>query len=82
MDLPEATDLSVVTQPESTEENRAILDEWENDREATLTYRESHGSDVFDSLMLFASRTRPMLKKAVLCLLKERDCPSVLSDQC
>ena len=27
------------------EENRAILEELENDREATMTYLESHGDD-------------------------------------
>ena len=37
IDLPEATDLSDVTLPENMEESRAILEEWENDREATLT---------------------------------------------
>ena len=48
------------------EENRAISEEWENDREATLTYLESHGDDVFDSVVLSASRTGPVLKKTVL----------------
>ena len=48
------------------EEIQAILEEWENDREATLTYLESHGDDVFDSVMLSASRTGPVLKKTVL----------------
>ena len=48
------------------EENRAILEEWENDREATLTYFESHGDDVFDSAVLSASRTGPVLKKTEL----------------
>ena len=61
-----ATDPSAVTQPENTEEIQAILVEWENDREATLTHLESHGRDVFDSLVLSASRTGPMLKKTVL----------------
>ena len=45
-DLPEATDPSAVTLPENTEENRAIFEEWENDREATLIYLESHCDDV------------------------------------
>ena len=36
-DLPEATDPSAVTLPENMEESRAILEEWENYREATLT---------------------------------------------
>ena len=48
------------------EESRAILEEWENDREATLTYVESHGDDVFDSVVLSASRTGPVLKRTVL----------------
>ena len=48
------------------EESRAILEEWENDREATLTYLESHGDDVFDSVVLSASGTGPVLKKTVL----------------
>ena len=48
------------------EENRAIFEEWENDREATLTFLESHGDDVFDSVVLSASRTGPVLKKTVL----------------
>ena len=51
-DLPEATDPSAVTLPgypsavtlpENMEESRAILEEWENDREATLTYLEPQG---------------------------------------
>ena len=66
IDLPEATDHSAVTLPENMEESRAILEEWENDREATLTYLESHGDDVFDSVVLSASRTGPVLKKTVL----------------
>ena len=37
IDLPEATDPSAVTLPENMEENRAVLEEWENYREATLT---------------------------------------------
>ena len=48
------------------EESRAILEEWENDREATLTYLESQGEDVFDSVVLSASRIGPVLKKTVL----------------
>ena len=48
------------------EESRAIFEEWENDREATLTYLELHGDDVFDSVVLSASRTGPVLKKTVL----------------
>ena len=48
------------------EEKGAIFEEWENDREATLTYLESHGEDVFDSVVLSASRTGPVLKKTVL----------------
>ena len=66
IDLPEATDPSAVTLPENMEESRAILEEWENDREATLIYLESHGDDVFDCVVLSASRTGPVLKKAVL----------------
>ena len=66
MDLPKATDPSAVTLPENMEESRAILEEWENDREATLTYLESQGDDVFDSVVLSASRTGPVLKKTVL----------------
>ena len=46
------------------EESRAILEEWENDREATLTYLESHGDDVFAGVVLSA-RTGPVLKKTV-----------------
>ena len=63
IDLPEATDPSAVTLPENMEESRAILEELENDREATLTYLESHGDDVFDSVVLSASGTGPVLKK-------------------
>ena len=37
-----------------------------SDREATLTYLGSHGDDVFDSVVLSASRTGPVLKKTVL----------------
>ena len=48
------------------EESRAILEEWENDRETTLTYVESHCDDVFDSIVLSANRTGPVLKKTVL----------------
>ena len=48
------------------EESRAILEEWENDRETTLTYLESQGDGVFDSVVLSASRTGPVLKKTVL----------------
>ena len=66
IDLPEATDPSAVTLPENMEESRAILEEWENDREATQTYLESHGDGVFDSVVLSASRTGPVLKKTVL----------------
>ena len=66
IDLPEATDPSAVTLPEHMEESRAILGEWENDIEATLTYLESHGDDVFDSVVLSASRTGPVLKNTVL----------------
>ena len=66
MDLPQATEPSAVTLPENMEESQAILEEWENDREATLTYLESHGDDVFDSVVLSASRTGPVLKKTVL----------------
>ena len=64
--LPEATDPSAVTLPENMEEKRAIFEESENDREATLTYLESHGDDMFDSIVLSASRTGPVLKKTVL----------------
>ena len=46
IDLPEATDPSAVTLHENMEESRAILEEWENDREATLTYLKSHCNDV------------------------------------
>ena len=46
------------------EESRAILDEWENDREVTLIW--SHSDDVFDSVVLSASRIGPVLKKTVL----------------
>ena len=66
IDLPEATDPSTVTLPENMVESRAILEEWENDREETLTYLESHGDDVFDSVVLSASRTGPVVKKTVL----------------
>ena len=62
IDLPEATDPSAVTLPKNIEESRAILEEWENDREATLTYLLSHGDDVFDSVVLSASGTGPVLK--------------------
>ena len=55
IDLPGATDPSAVTLPENMEESRAILEEWENDLEATLTYLESHGDYVFDSVVLSAS---------------------------
>ena len=48
------------------EESRTILEEWENDREATLTYLELQGDDVFDNVVLSASRTGPVLKKTVL----------------
>ena len=48
------------------QESQAILEEWENDTEATLTYLESHGDDVFDSVVLSASRTGPVLQKTVL----------------
>ena len=40
--------------------------EWENDRKATLTQLESHGRGVFDSVVLSASRTGPVLMKTVL----------------
>ena len=66
IDLPGAIDPSAVTLPKNMEESRAILEEWENDREATLTYLESHGDDVFDSVVLSASRAGPVLKKTVL----------------
>ena len=66
IDLPEATGPSAVTLPENMEESRAILEEWENGREATLTYLESHSDHVFDSVVLSASRTGPVLKKTVL----------------
>ena len=66
IDLPEATDPSAVTLPENTEGSRAILEEWENDREATLTFLESHSHDVFDSVVLSASKTGPVLTKTVL----------------
>ena len=66
IDLPEATDPSAVTLPENMEESRAIIEELENNREATLTFLESHGDDVFDSVVLSASRTGPVLKKTVL----------------
>ena len=59
IDLPDLP----VTLPENMEESRAILEKWENDREATLTYLESHGDDAFDSVVLSASRTGPVLKK-------------------
>ena len=42
------------------------VEEWENDREATLTNLESHRDDVFDSVVLSTSRTGPVLKKTVL----------------
>ena len=42
------------------------FEEWENDRETTLAYLESHGDGVFDSVVLSASRTGPVLKKTVL----------------
>ena len=64
--LPEATDPSAVTLPENMKESRVILEECDNDREATLTYLESHGDDVFDSVVMSASRTGPVLKKGVL----------------
>ena len=38
IDLPEATVPSAVTLPENMEENHAILEERENNREATLIY--------------------------------------------
>ena len=66
IDLPEVTDPSALTLPENMEEIRAILEEWENDREVTLTYLESHGDDVFDIVVLSATRTGPVLKKSVL----------------
>ena len=47
-------------------ESRAILEEWENDREATLTYLELQGDDVFDGAVLSASTTGPVSKKTVL----------------
>ena len=65
IDLPEATDPSAVTLPENMEESRAILEEWENDIEKTLTYLKSH-CDVFDSVVMSASRTGPVLEKTVL----------------
>ena len=66
LDVPEATDPSAVTLPENTEESRAIFEEWENNREATLTCLESHGDDVFDTVVLSDSRTGPVLKRTVL----------------
>ena len=66
IDLPEAADPSAVTLPENMEESRAILEERENDREATLAYQESQADDMFDSVVLSASRTGPVLKKTVL----------------
>ena len=66
IDLPEATDPSAVTIPENMEESGDIIEEWENDREATMTYLESHSDGVFDSVVLSASRTGPVLKKTVL----------------
>ena len=66
IDLPGAIDPSAVTLSENMKESRAILEEWKNDREATLAYLESHSDDVFDSVVLSASRTGPVLKKTVL----------------
>ena len=66
IDLSAASDPSAVTLPENMEENRAIFEEWENDREATLTYLESHGDDVFGNVVLSASRMGPVSKKTVL----------------
>ena len=43
-----------------------ILEEWETNREASLTHLESHGDDVYDSVVLSANRTGPVLKKTVL----------------
>ena len=48
------------------EESPAILDEWENNREATQTYLESQGRYVPDSVVLSASWSGPVLKKTVL----------------
>ena len=36
------------------------------ERQRSDTYLESHSDDVFDSVVLFASRTGPVLKKTVL----------------
>ena len=66
-DLSEASDPSVVTLPDNTEESQAILEEWERGRVATLViFLESLGSDVFNRVLLSASRTGPVLKKTVL----------------
>ena len=48
------------------EESQTIREEWENNREVTLTRLESHGDGVFDSFVLSASRTGPLLKKTVM----------------
>ena len=66
INLPGASYHSVVTQPESVEKSLAILEERENDREATLTHLESHGDDVFDSVVLSAIGTGPVLRTTVL----------------
>ena len=68
IDLPEAKDPFAVTLPENMEESRAILEEWQNYREATLTYLESHSDDAFDSVVLSVGvrRTGPVLRKTVL----------------
>ena len=47
------------------EESWAILEEWRM-TETTQAYLESHGEDMFDSAVLSASRTGPVLKKTVL----------------
>ena len=61
-DCDQSAELCEIDLPES----RAILDEWENDREATLYNLELRGDDVFGSVVLSASRTGPVLKKTVL----------------
>ena len=66
LDVQEATDPPAVTVSENVTESRAILEEWENDREATLICLESHGDGVFDSVVLSASRTGPEVRKTVL----------------
>ena len=48
------------------QESRASLEELENDRKATLTYLKLHGDGVFDSVVLSAGRTGPVLTRTVL----------------